>query len=273
MKPERSLICSLSLHLLVLSLSLALFRFLSGLSASTRLRTFLLIWIITTLSQTCVSVHTDLVCVSPVRLPVLSLLPTAHSLGCRWDALGRSAEFVVEPVSDTDPEWGSSCCYLVLLRFNKREKNNGISVVIRLHHLRCRLKKRSESFFLSLFFSLLLFFLNSSSYSKRLGKSDNEHCTLPRRLQTGVSILWLRSELHSRLPCVRPCSLAENCSPNCICAYLLWYRENDTFGRRCNVLWPKSLYSFGWNVCFLSFSLRFTFFSRLQRTVSEKRLN
>lgn len=147
-------------------------------------------------------------------------------------------EFVVEPVSDTDPEWGSSCCYLVLLRFNKKEKNNGISVVIRLHHLR----KRSESFFLSLFFSLLLlFFLNSSSYSKRLGKSDNEHCTLPRRLQTGVSILWLRSELHSRLPCVRPCSLAENCSPNCICAHLLWYRENDTFGRRCNVLWDQSL--------------------------------
>lgn len=210
-------------------------------------------------------VHTDLVCVSPVRLPVLSLLPTAHSLGCRWDALGRTAEFVVEPVSDTDPEWGSSCCYLVLLRFNKRKKNNGISVVIRLHHLRCRLKKRSDSF--------SRFFLNSSSYSKRLGKSDNEHCTLPRRLQTGVSILWLRTELHSRLPCVRPCSLAENCSQNCICAYLLWCRENDTFGRRCNVLWPKSLYSFGWNVCFFPFSLRFTFFSRLQRTVSENRLN
>lgn len=159
-----SLICSLSLHLLVLSLALS--RFLSGLSASTRLRTFLLIWIITTVSQTCVSVHTDLVCVSPVRLPVLSLLPTAHSLGCRWDALCRSAEFVVEPVSDTDPEWGSSCCYLVLLRFNKRQKNNGISVVIRLHHLRCRLKKRSESFFLSLFFSLLFFFLTVAATAR-----------------------------------------------------------------------------------------------------------
>lgn len=134
-------------------------------------------------------------------------------------------------------------------------------------------KKAVWILFPFLVFLVVVFFLNSSSYSKRLGKSDNEHCTLPRRLQTGVSILWLRSELHSRLPCVRPCSLAENCSPNCICAYLLWYRENDTFGRRCNVLWPKSLYSFGWNVCFWSFSLRFTFFSRLQRTVSEKRLN
>ncbi len=130
-------------------------------------------------------VHADWVCVSLViSLPVLSLLPTAHPPGWRWDALSSTAE------SGLCAERG--CCIqneappsrtLRFLASTKERKTNGISVVIRSPPL-CRLFRNCYS----------------SSFSEGSGQSRKRALqTLSRRLQTGVFILELRSEVHSRL--------------------------------------------------------------------------